>query len=149
MKRVPIGVDHNPLDDDPAPGARTDRWWIRPLVLVALLGIGVAAAVSVGIPPVEDIRAWVGAAGWAGPVAFAGLYAVLALTPAPATVLSIAAGVLFGLAGGLAVVVAGPYSARWGRSGCPAAWGGAPWSGSTTTGCAASTRCCAAAACSP
>lgn len=89
------------------PGARTDRWWIRPLVLVALLGIGVAVAVAVGVPPVEDIRAWVAAAGWAGPVVYAGLYAVLTLTPAPATVLSIAAGVLFGLAGGLAVVMAG------------------------------------------
>ncbi|MDN5932720.1 MAG: VTT domain-containing protein [Pseudonocardia sp.] len=105
--RVPIGVDDDPSDDSSAPGDRTDRWWIRPLVLVALLGIGVAVAVSVGIPPVEDVRAWVAAAGWAGPVVYAGLYAVLALTPAPATVLSIAAGVLFGLAGGLAVVMAG------------------------------------------
>jgi uncharacterized membrane protein YdjX (TVP38/TMEM64 family) len=95
------------VNDDTAPGTRTDRWWFRPLILLVLLGIGVAVAVTVGIPPVEDIRAWVGAAGWAGPVAFAGLYAVLALTPTPATVLSIAAGLLFGVAGGLAVVMAG------------------------------------------
>lgn len=96
------GVDH-----DPAPGARTDRWWVRPLLLLVLLGIGVAVAVSVGVPPLEDVRARVGGAGWAGPVVYAGLYAVLTLTPAPATVLSIGAGVLFGLAGGLAVVMAG------------------------------------------
>jgi uncharacterized membrane protein YdjX (TVP38/TMEM64 family) len=95
------------VDDDTAPARRTERWWIRPLVLLVLLGAGVAVAASVGIPPVEDVRAWVAAAGWAGPVAFAGLYAVLTLTPAPATVLSIAAGLLFGLAGGLAVVMTG------------------------------------------
>ncbi len=91
-----------------SPGVDDDRrWWVRPVLLLLLLGIGVAVAVAVGIPPVEDVRAWVRMAGWAGPVAFAGLYAVLTLTPAPATVLSIAAGLLFGLAGGLAVVMTG------------------------------------------
>ncbi|MGQ0573627.1 MAG: TVP38/TMEM64 family protein [Pseudonocardia sp.] len=95
------------MNDDTVPDFRTDRWWIRPLVLLVLLGIGVAAAITVGVPPVEDVRAWVGAAGWAGPVVFAGLYAVLALTPAPATLLSIAAGLLFGLGGGVTVVMTG------------------------------------------
>jgi uncharacterized membrane protein YdjX (TVP38/TMEM64 family) len=89
--------------DDPAP----DRWWIRPLLLVVLLAAGVAVAVLVGVPPVEDIRNGVAGAGWAGPVLFAALYAGLTLTPVPATVLSIGAGVLFGLAGGVAVVMAG------------------------------------------
>lgn len=76
-------------------------------MLVALLLVGVTVAISVGIPPVENIRAWVSGAGWAGPVLFATLYAALALTPAPATLLSIGAGLLFGLVGGLAVVMAG------------------------------------------
>ena len=67
-------------------------------MLVALLLVGVTVAASVGIPPVENIRAWVSGAGWAGPVLFATLYAALALTPAPATLLSIGAGLLFGLA---------------------------------------------------
>jgi uncharacterized membrane protein YdjX (TVP38/TMEM64 family) len=95
------------VSDDRVPSTRPDRWWIRPLILVGVLGIGVAVAVSVGVPPVEDVRTWVDGVGWLGPLLFAALYAVLALTPAPATVLSIAAGVLFGLAGGLAVVMAG------------------------------------------
>jgi uncharacterized membrane protein YdjX (TVP38/TMEM64 family) len=84
-----------------------DRWWIRPLVLVAVLAAGAAVAVAVGVPPVEDVRARVDAAGWAAPVLFAAVYGALTLTPAPATVLSIGAGLLFGLTGGLAVVMAG------------------------------------------
>lgn len=103
--------------DDDAPGPRPDRWWIRPLVLVVLLVIGVVVALSVGIPPIEEVRARVAAAGWAGPVAFAALYAVLTLTPAPATVLSIAAGVLFGLGGGLAVVMTGAMLSATGAFG--------------------------------
>ncbi len=89
------------------PDTARDRWWIRPLLLLALLGAGVVVAVTVGVPPVEDVRTWVGAAGWAGPVLYAAVYAALTLTPAPATVLSIGAGLLFGLYGGVAVVVAG------------------------------------------
>ncbi len=89
------------------PDTARDRWWIRPLLLLALLVAGVAVAVTVGVPPIEDVREWVGAAGWAGPVLYAAVYAALTLTPAPATVLSIGAGLLFGLAGGLGVVMAG------------------------------------------
>ncbi|WP_300018822.1 TVP38/TMEM64 family protein [Pseudonocardia sp.] len=95
------------MDEDTAAGPRPDRWWIRPAILLVVLGIGIAVAVRVGVPPVEDVRAWVGAAGWAGPVAYAALYGVLTLTPVPATVLSIAAGLLFGMAGGLGVVMTG------------------------------------------
>jgi uncharacterized membrane protein YdjX (TVP38/TMEM64 family) len=83
------------------------RRWIRPAVLVVLLLAGTVVALTVGVPPVEEIRARVAAAGAAGPVLYVALYAVLTLTPAPATVLSIGAGLLFGLPGGLAVVMAG------------------------------------------
>ncbi|HXV93112.1 MAG TPA: TVP38/TMEM64 family protein [Pseudonocardia sp.] len=83
------------------------RWWIRPSILLTLVAAGVVIALTVGVPPIEDVRAWVAGAGWAGPVLFAALYAGLTLTPAPATVLSIGAVVLFGLGTGLAVVMAG------------------------------------------
>jgi uncharacterized membrane protein YdjX (TVP38/TMEM64 family) len=81
--------------------------WFRPLLLVGLIGIAVAVALAVGLPPVDDVRAWVGAAGWAAPVAYAGLYALLSLTPTPVSLLSVTAGVLFGLAVGLPAVLAG------------------------------------------
>lgn len=55
----------------------------------------------------DDVRSLVAAAGWAGPILYAALYAALTLTPAPASVVSITAGVLFGLPVGLGVVMAG------------------------------------------
>ncbi len=81
------------------------RWWVRPLVLLALVAGGVLVALAVGVPPLDQIRSWIAAAGWAAPLLFAALYTTVTLTPAPATVLSVAAGVLFGLATGLAVVL--------------------------------------------
>ncbi len=86
-------------------GARTR--WARPAVLVVLAVAAVAVALLVGIPPIEELRAWVAAAGWAGPVLYAGVFAGLSLTPAPATLLSVGAGVLFGWAVGVPVVAAG------------------------------------------
>ncbi len=125
MKDSPIAdsptADNPPKDGPAANGPAEDarvqarpkngqvkgRWWIRPLVLVTLIAAGVVVAVCIGVPPVADIRSWVAGAGWAGPLLFVALYAALTLTPVPATVLSIGAGVLFGLPVGLAVVMAG------------------------------------------
>jgi uncharacterized membrane protein YdjX (TVP38/TMEM64 family) len=61
----------------------------------------------VRIPAIEDVRTIVGDIGWVGPVAYAALYAALTLTPTPATVLSVGAGALFGITGGVVVVMAG------------------------------------------
>ncbi|WP_219419516.1 TVP38/TMEM64 family protein [Pseudonocardia nigra] len=85
--------------------------WLRAALLLALLAAGVAGAVRVGVPPVAQLRAWVAAAGWAAPLAFAALYAALGLTPVPLSVLSIAAGLLFGLPVGLAAVMGGAIGA--------------------------------------
>lgn len=82
------------------------RWW-RPLLLVALLLAAGGVALTVGVPPIEEIRGWAAGAGWAGPVLYAALYAGLSLTPSPASVLSIGGGVLFGVGVGLPVVLAG------------------------------------------
>lgn len=81
--------------------------WMRPALLVAVVLAAAAVAFLVGVPPIQQIRAWVSSAGWAGPVLYAALYAGLSLTPTPATVLSIGAGVLFGLGVGVPVVWAG------------------------------------------
>lgn len=81
--------------------------WIRPALLLTLVAAAVLVAVLVGVPPIEEIRSWVAGAGWAGPVLYAALYAGLCLTPVPASVLSIAGGVLFGLPLGTPVVVGG------------------------------------------
>lgn len=80
------------------------RWW-RPVLLVALLAAGALVAFTVGVPPIEDIRSAVDAAGWAGPALYAAAYVALSLTPVPASVLSVGAGVLFGFAVGVPVVL--------------------------------------------
>lgn len=68
---------------------------------------GAAIVVTLGVPPVEEIRGWAQRVGWAGPLLFAALYAGLSLTPAPVAVLSIGAGVLFGLPVGTGAVMVG------------------------------------------
>lgn len=81
--------------------------WVRPAVLVVLVGVGLVVALTVGVPPIDTVRAQVGAAGWAGPLLYAGLYAALSLTPAPASALTVGAGVLFGWPLGVPVVLVG------------------------------------------
>lgn len=127
MRRPPAqpgAPDDQPLGVAPAPRRHTrDRWWIRPLVLLMVVAGGAAVVAWVGIPSIEGIRAGVRAAGWAGPAGYAALYAALTLTPAPATVLSVGAGVLFGIPGGLAVVMAGAVVGAAGAFGLSRALG--------------------------
>ena len=75
--------------------------------LVTLVALLVAAAVLVGVPDQQRLRDDVAALGWWAPVAFSALYAVVSLSPLPKTVFTLAAGALFGLAGGVAVVMTG------------------------------------------
>lgn len=78
--------------------------------LVAFGGFVVLTAVvalAVGVPSTQQVRTTVAGWGWWAEVAFAGLYAVVTLTPLPKTVFTLAAGAVLGLAGGLPSVVAG------------------------------------------
>lgn len=100
--------------------------WLRPALFVALVAAGIVVALVVGVPPVDEIRAWADMAGWAGPVLFALLYAALTLTPAPASLMGVAGGVLFGLPLGLAVVLVGAML------GAVAGFAGSRWLGRDT-----------------
>lgn len=77
------------------------------MVLALLVLAGTVTVLALGVPSVEELRGRVGSTGWVAPLVFVAVYALLTLTPAPAAVLSVAAGVLFGPGGGLAVVMAG------------------------------------------
>ena len=82
----------------------------RLLSVVALAGmvaVGTGLVLAFGLPSVDEVRAWAGTAGWATPLLFAAVYALLTLTPVPASVLTVGAGLLFGLPLGLAVVMSG------------------------------------------
>jgi len=81
--------------------------WLRLTVLLLLVG-GAALAVAVlGVPDVEGLRALVADAGAAGPALFVLGYALATLAPVPKTVLTAAAGVLFGVVAGTALVLLG------------------------------------------
>ena len=76
----------------------------RAALLVTIIAAATVAVLTVPIPPVDELRALVGRAGWWGPVGFVAGYAALTLAPVPKNVLSIAAGVLFGFGPGLLIV---------------------------------------------
>ena len=80
---------------------------LRVAALAVLVVVGTVVVLAVGVPTVDEVRGWVAAVGWAGPLVFAAVYVALTLTPVPASVLTIAAGLLFGVPVGLAVIVAG------------------------------------------
>lgn len=74
---------------------------------VVLVALGVWLVVAVGVPDLSSVRAEVDVLGfWAGPF-FAGLYALITPTPLPKTVLTLAAGAVFGVGYGLVVVLVG------------------------------------------
>ncbi len=88
------------LPDDPAedlPVASTRQSVVRLVVLVmAFVAAAVALQLSGWNGP-EQLRSLVDSAGWAGAFVFVLGYAVLVLVPTPASVLTIAAGALFGI----------------------------------------------------
>ncbi|MFM9432780.1 TVP38/TMEM64 family protein [Arthrobacter sp. MP_2.3] len=98
------------------PGSRR-RAVIRLGILVVLVAAAAVAALVFPLPPVEEIRNYFGTTGWWGPAAFILAYAALTLAPVPKNVLSVAAGLVFGFAGGIAVVfiaaILGSITAFW------------------------------------
>ncbi len=78
------------------------------LGLLGALLVGLLTAVLVvGVPRAEDIRADVAALGPVAPAGFFLLYAGLTVLPVPRNVLSVAAGLLFGLVPGVLLAVPG------------------------------------------
>ncbi len=77
---------------------------LRGGVFLLILGVGIFAAVVVGLPDVAKLRTDIAAAGPAAPAVFVLTYAVATLAPVPKNVLSAVAGLLFGLVAGIALV---------------------------------------------
>lgn len=75
------------------------------MVLVAVVAAGSAALLVTGWPTVDGLRTATAGAGPLAPVLFTLLFVAFTLVPAPATVMGIAAGVLFGLPAGLATTM--------------------------------------------
>ena len=80
---------------------------LRLAALGGTLAAGVLLVVLLGIPSPTDIRTAVDGAGLAAPLVFVALYALLTILLIPGAPASLAAGALFGLAAGTALVAVG------------------------------------------
>ena len=81
--------------------------WIRLAVLASVVVAAAVVAASVGLPDAAQLRADIAAAGPAAPFVFVLLYALVTLAPLPKNVLTVIAGVLFGLLEGTVIVLVG------------------------------------------
>jgi len=89
----------------PSPEKSAGRPWVRPLLLgVTLIAMLVAAKVFGLGAHLDDLRTWILELGPWGPVVFIALYAVAVVAAVPASVLTIAAGAMFGSVLGVASV---------------------------------------------
>jgi len=79
----------------------------RVVALAVLLAALVAVAIALPAPDLVRVRAWTAALGAPAPLLFGLLYAVAVPAPVPKSVLTTAAGLVFGIPLGATVVVAG------------------------------------------
>lgn len=105
--------------------------WIRPALLVIVVAAALIAARGLGLGGrAGELRLWIDSLGSWGPVVFALVYGVATALAVPASVLTVAAGALFGSLVGVAVVSAGStlgatlafLLARWAARGMVARW---------------------------
>ncbi len=96
---------------------RHPRSWVdyrvKAAVLALLIGVGILVAINVELPDPGVLRDRVADAGPLGVLAFVVVYAATTLTPFPASAMTIASGLLFGLAVGAAVVVLAATLGAW------------------------------------
>lgn len=91
-----------------------DRKVRRAALLVVFLALAVVVALTVPLPDVDEVRAVAMDIGPWAIVGFAALYAVLTLVPLPTSVLTIAAGLLWGFPLGFAAVYVGAVTGALG-----------------------------------
>ncbi|RZT59376.1 putative membrane protein YdjX (TVP38/TMEM64 family) [Microcella alkaliphila] len=77
------------------------------VVFVAIVAIAVATGLLVDLPSVEQVQTAADELGWWSLAVFALLYGAITMTPAPKSVISIAAGAVFGFWTALPVVLLG------------------------------------------
>lgn len=101
----------------PADGVFSWRVMLRSAALVAVLLVMLWLGFNVRLPSADALQEWVGGFGWAGGLAFASLYALVGLTPIPISIMSLSAGLLFGIPLGSAMsvigAIAGCLGAYW------------------------------------
>jgi uncharacterized membrane protein YdjX (TVP38/TMEM64 family) len=82
--------------------------WLRPLLLLVAVAALLATARWLDLGGrLGELRDWIEGLGWLGPIVFVLLYALAATLAVPASLLTVAAGALFGSLVGVAVVIVG------------------------------------------
>lgn len=111
--------------------ARRARQWVRPLVFFCGLVALAIAAPALGLGErLAELRGWIEGLGALGPVVFALVYAAATVAAVPASLLTIAAGAMFGSVVGVATVAVGATAgataafaiARWLARDAVAGW---------------------------
>lgn len=104
----PVEKIHNVVEHAQARSASVEpggRPWVRPLLLVLTVAALLVAAKVFGFGDrLDDLRSWILGLGPWGPLVFIVIYAVAVVAAIPGSVLTIAAGAMFGSLLGVAVV---------------------------------------------
>lgn len=87
---------------------------LRNGLLVVVLLIMLWLGFNVRLPSVGELQAEIEELGWVGVVAFLALYAAVAMTPIPVTIMAVTGGLLFGVIIGSVLSVAGVLVGCWG-----------------------------------
>jgi len=112
----------SPVHDDSAESvahhAQPQRFdWealLRNTALVIVLLLLLWSVFNVQLPSASRLRDLIEAWGWAAWLVFIGIYAVVAMTPIPVTVMAVTGGLLFGLVEGTILSVIGVLIGCWG-----------------------------------
>jgi uncharacterized membrane protein YdjX (TVP38/TMEM64 family) len=106
MTEAPSSAVDSPLVGETAPIAR--RPWLRPVLLLAALAAVYFAAPALGVGErIAELRGWIVGLGPLGPAVFVVVYALAAILAIPASLLTVAAGAMFGSVVGVSVVAIG------------------------------------------
>jgi uncharacterized membrane protein YdjX (TVP38/TMEM64 family) len=105
------------LPDDPAKAPSLWENYLRNGLLIAVFLLMVWLAFNVHLPSIEEIRSRVDGTSWSARFGFIILYALVAITPIPISVMAICGGLLFGVFQGTAFsligVLLGSWAAYW------------------------------------
>ncbi len=87
---------------------------LRNTLLVIVLLVMLWLAFNVRLPSVAELQSQIEGLGWVGVAAFIALYAAVAMTPIPVTIMAVTGGLLFGTVIGSVLSVIGVLAGCWG-----------------------------------
>lgn len=113
-------VSHEPAvsdsSGDPSKEGTGISWgsFARNAALIVVLLIMLWLFFNVELPPADQLQQRLESYGWVSWLVFIGLYAVVALTPIPVTIMAVAGGLIFGVVLGSLFSVIGVLIGSWG-----------------------------------